>query len=252
MVYLVPVVLEEPDVPLPVAPEELSVEPDEPDEPDAPDDPLEPDAPDAPVEPVAPLEPDDVPAAGGQSALAVEPGPAEALAPAGPQSALLEPVVPVVPLAPLEPDAPLAPLAPDELSMLPELGLGELPMDESDEPVVPDAPLEPEDVLGELGSVAEEPLAPDVPEVPLELLSIEEPDVLGEAPVDGVVEDDEEELGVAPVLPDMSPLEVDELCAKAIPAALNSAINSADDFFIMFLQWLIKRSSTFASTMPIA
>src|SRR3569832_2446130 len=102
MVYLVPVVLEEPDVPLPVAPEELSVEPDEPDEPDAPDDPLEPDAPDALVVLVALLEPDDVPAAGGQSALAVEPGPAEALAPAGPQSALLEPVVPVDTLAPLE------------------------------------------------------------------------------------------------------------------------------------------------------
>src|SRR3569832_1735734 len=102
MVYLVPVVLEEPDVPLTVAPEELSVELDVFDEPYAPDDPLEPDAPDAPVEPVAPLEPDDVPAAGGQSALAVEPGPAEALAQAGPQSALHEPVEPGDPLAPLE------------------------------------------------------------------------------------------------------------------------------------------------------
>lgn len=116
----------------------------------------------------------------------------------GPQSAL----------APDEPVVPEAPLEPEELPLLGVLLPDELSIEEPDEPLVPDEPLDPDDMLGSDGEV--------------------------EAPEEAPAEGEEDEL--APVLPDAPP-ELDEAWAKAIPAALNNAIKSADDFFMMFLQY---------------
>lgn len=148
-----------------------------------------------------PLEPEELLVPGGHSTLDTLSGPQSALAPD-------EPVVPEAPLEPEELPL-LGVLLPDELSIEePDEPDEPLVPDEPDEPLVPDEPLDPDDMLGSDGEV--------------------------EAPEEAPAEGEEDEL--APVLPDAPP-ELDEAWAKAMPAALNNAIKSADDFFMMFLQY---------------